>query len=203
MRKSTRMILAALAPFWATSALAAEEKIQLGAHVHGQGKLNIIIEGQTMAMELEIPAWDIVGFGHEPSTDDQKEVMKAAIESLHDKPLSLFVLPKEADCKLASSKVDHEHADEHHEEGHKEHKEPEKHEGEHKEHKGEEKDAEHTEFHAKYKILCKSPEKLTSIKFAFFKRFANSKELDVTIIGKKGAKKYEVTQQKPVIEGLE
>ena len=190
MRRPTIAMIAILSLISSAPTLAQEPTRQLDAHVHGQGKLNIVIEGQTIAMELEIPAWDIVGFGHEPSTDKQKEVMKSAKETLHDKPLSLFVLPKEANCKLASSKVGHEHADEHHED-------------EHKEHKGEEKDAEHSEFHAKYKVLCKSPEKLTSIKFAFFKRFANSKELDVTIIGKKGAKKYEVTPQKPVIEGLE
>ena len=57
---------------------SAEEHRQLGAHVHGHGRLNIAIEGNTISMELEVPGMDIVGFEHEPSTPEQKAAVAQA-----------------------------------------------------------------------------------------------------------------------------
>ena len=68
---------------------SAEEHRQLGAHVHGHGRLNIAIEGKKISLELEVPGADIVGFEHEPSTPDQKAAIAEGRAKLAD-ALALF-----------------------------------------------------------------------------------------------------------------
>ena len=51
---------------------AGEEHRQLGAHVHGHGRLNIAIEDKTVSIELEARGADIVGFEHEAATRGTK-----------------------------------------------------------------------------------------------------------------------------------
>ena len=182
MRITTKAIISALALQFAMPAIADENPRQLGAHIHGHGKFNIAIEGGNLAIELEIPGMDIVGFEHEPRTKEQKEAIKMAKNSLQNKALSLFVLPEKAGCKLVSSKVGlpgHDHEND----GHGE-------------------DEKHSEFHAKYEIECSAPAKLTGINFAFFKRFPKAGELEVSVIGEKNQSVHEVTRRTPMLNVL-
>ena len=41
----------------------------LGAHEHGVGRLNAALDGQTLELELESPAMNLVGFEHAATTD--------------------------------------------------------------------------------------------------------------------------------------
>jgi len=86
--------------------LAAQETRQLDAHMHGESALNIAIEGNAVAMELEAPAMDIVGFEHEPSTDEHRAQIEAAIKSL-SAPLDVFVFPEGAGCAVSNASVEH------------------------------------------------------------------------------------------------
>lgn len=160
---------------------------QLDAHEHGSGKLNIAVAGKTMTIELEIPAADIVGFEHAAKTKKQKADVKAATAKLKD-ALKLFVVNSDAACKLASAKVETEGAmaegghDHGHSHGHSHGK---------KEAKSEES---HSEFHVNYKLTCGSPKNMTAIEFAFFDAFPNSQELEVSLVGDRGVKKFEATR---------
>ncbi|MEX5543051.1 ZrgA family zinc uptake protein, partial [Pseudomonas poae] len=40
----------------------------LGAHEHGVGRLNAVLDGQTLELELESPAMNLVGFEHLATT---------------------------------------------------------------------------------------------------------------------------------------
>lgn len=122
----------------AGSAALAETR-QLDAHQHGHGALNIAFEGRSVAMELEVPGADIVGFEYAATTAEDRATVDAAIARLA-KPLELFVLPAEAGCTVTAANValigaddhgdhddhgdDHGHEDEH---GHDEHADEDKH----------------------------------------------------------------------------
>ncbi|MGC2396164.1 MAG: DUF2796 domain-containing protein, partial [Rhodomicrobium sp.] len=91
---------------------AGEEHRQLGAHVHGHGRLNIAIEDKTVSIELEAPGADIVGFEHEAATRAQSAAIEKAKATLAA-GLSLFTPAAAAGCTQNASKVsieaEHEH----------------------------------------------------------------------------------------------
>ncbi len=71
MHRSTCMMMAALPLLWATNTFATEERIQLGPHMHGHGKLDMALEGNRLEMELNSPGMDIVGFEHKAHSDNE------------------------------------------------------------------------------------------------------------------------------------
>ncbi len=166
---------------------SAQKHRQLGAHVHGHGRLSIAVEDNTVSIELEAPGADIAGFEHEASTPDQRAALEKPKAKLAA-GLSLFTPSSAAGCTQKSAKVsiEAEHGDEHghHAEGAKE----------------EEEDHHHSEFHAEYAFECASPARLTSMTFDYFKAFPDAQELDVSLISPKGQASYEVTRDKPRLD---
>ena len=88
----------------ATLPASAEEHRQLGAHVHGHGRLNIAVDGKKVLIGLEVPGADIVGFEHEPSTPEQKAAIPNAKAKLAN-GLALFQPEAKARCELEQVKV--------------------------------------------------------------------------------------------------
>jgi len=164
---------------------SAQEHRQLGAHVHGHGRLNIAIEDKTMSMDLEVPAADIVGFEHEPETPEQKAALDEAKAKL-GAGLSLFTPASAAGCVQTSAKIMTE-ADHDEEEPHDSHH---AHEADHR----------HSEFHAEYAFECASPSQITSMSFDYFEVFPNAEALNVSLITTKGQASYEVARGKPSLD---
>ena len=188
--KQKAFVFAAVMSCLAFPASAGEHR-QLGAHVHGHGRLNIAVEDKTVSIELEVPGADIVGFEHEATTPKQEAALEKAKEKLAS-GLSLFTPPASAKCVQKSAKVsieaEHGDAHEHHAEGGKSGA------GE------EEAEHHHSEFHAEYAFECASPSRLTSVTFDYFKAFPNSQELDISLISPKGQSSYGVTRDKPSLD---
>lgn len=123
----------------------ASETRELDAHEHGVGQLNIAFDGSQVAMELEVPGADIVGFEYKAKSAEDRAAVDAAVAALA-RPLELFVLPAAAECSVvqASAVLESEHEEEDHEEHahedkHEEHADDEHaHEDEHDEHAHEE-----------------------------------------------------------------
>lgn len=208
---STALLLALAAP------AQAEEKRELGAHEHGVGALNIAFEGRQVAMELEAPGADIVGFEYHAESSEDRAKIDDAI-ALLAKPLDLFVLPAEAECTVTEARValegeedhdehdhDHDHDHEKHDE-HADHDDHGKHEdhAEHKDHAEHEhhaeEEGEHTEFHAEYLLTCAAPEAIDSIEFVYFEKFENARELEVQMISDRGTKGFEVERSAPRLD---
>ena len=42
------------------------------AHVHGEATLHVVVEGNTVEIELQSPAMNLLGFEHSPETQQQK-----------------------------------------------------------------------------------------------------------------------------------
>jgi hypothetical protein len=167
----------------------AQEQRELDAHVHGESALNIAVEGNSVSMQLEAPAMDIVGFEHDASTEEQKAAIVTAREKLSD-PLAIFVMPSGAGCTVAKAEVEHHFGDDHEEEeGHAG--------GEvHVEGAGAE-EAVHSEFQAAYELTCTDADAITVIDFSFFERFPDAEAVDVQVVSSGGQSSYEVTREAP------
>lgn len=192
----------------ATTAYAQHR--ELGAHEHGQGVLNIAVEGPRVSMELTVPGADIVGFEHEAATDEQKAALKIAKEKL-SAGLSLFKLSAEAGCQIAEAQIafrteeeeeghagHHDHAGEEttgHDDAHKHEDHAKEHD--HADHKDEH--AHHAEFRAAYDIHCETPTALSGISFGYFDVFENAQRLEVNVVTDKGQTSLQATREKPEV----
>lgn len=69
------------------------------AHLHGIGHLDLVVEGQQLVLELNIPAQDLLGFEHAPRTPEQQAQLEA-LQATLTQPEKLFILPTAARCEL-------------------------------------------------------------------------------------------------------
>ena len=100
------LLTTALATCLPVLAIAAEDDhTELGAHEHGAGAFNVAIEGKTVAMELEAPGADIVGFEHAAKSDKDKAAIKKGKSMLMDLT-KVVALPAAAGCKLTAANVE-------------------------------------------------------------------------------------------------
>ncbi|MBN8756207.1 MULTISPECIES: DUF2796 domain-containing protein [Variovorax] len=97
LRRTTGLAIAA-ALFAAAPFLSAQAQ-QQHAHVHGQLKLDVAVDGPTVVIDMESPLDNIVGFERAPKTDAEKKTVEDAVAQLRaaDK---LFVVDPAANCKL-------------------------------------------------------------------------------------------------------
>lgn len=164
-----------------------KEHRELGAHEHGHGSFNIAIEGKRVSMELESPGADIVGFEHKARTDAQKAAVAAAKKTLAGL-VNVVGLPAAAGCKLTEVEVELEIEDDDHDD-HK--KDDHKKEAKAKD----EAEKSHSEFHVEYDLTCNDPGKITELTFPYFDSFKGAEELEVSIVGPKSQKKFEVDRK--------
>ena len=184
-----------------TASMAEEGHRELGAHVHGHGTLNIAVEDKNIAMELEVPGMDIVGFEHAPSSDAQKQAVDEA-KMILQRVLEVFPVPESAGCTVASADVaieaEHHHDDDHDHDG-KDAK-ADDHDHDHDGHEAHEGHEGHNQFHANYALSCTNPSALTSIGFNYFKHFAGAQALTVNVVTGKGQSSFEVSRNKPTLD---
>ncbi len=185
-----------------TGAAIAEEKRHADAHEHGHGTFRMIIEDDHAVMEIEVPAADILGFEHAPSTADQRDAMAEAAATL-SRPDILFATPESAGCAIGQIEIGfgatgghrHEHdghadEDDHDDEKHDDHA--------HDDHDKEEDT--HSEVTAFYRLACEKPEALDQIEFGYFKAFPAAEELEVVILSAAGQSAGEVGPDETVFE---
>jgi hypothetical protein len=188
------------------SVRAEEDHRELGAHEHGHGTLNIAVEENRVAMELEVPGMDIVGFEHQAATADQKAALERGKAEL-GRPLALFKVPAAARCGVRDVKVslEAEHGHGHEHGGGKD--DPAKGEDEDRgeredhadDHDHDQSDG-HNAFRVTYDLSCANPAQLTSIAFDYFKTFTGARNLTVNVVTAKAQSTYEVSRDKPVLD---
>lgn len=137
MMRRAFCVIACLSPFPAMAEFAA--------HQHGVAGMNIGVEGKDVHITFTPTGHDVLGFEYQPRTNEEKAAAKAVKVALED-GLTLFGVPKAADCRVEYAEVNSGlfHFDE--DDDHKEkavHKE-EDHNHKHDAHKRDDKDhAEH------------------------------------------------------------
>ena len=73
-------------------------------HVHGVVELGIVVEGSTVAVSLDAPLNDVVGFEHAPENDEQLELVRQAAEMLSNAD-AMFGLAESASCSISGTSV--------------------------------------------------------------------------------------------------
>lgn len=182
----TKLTLA-LAAALGTSSAFAETKA-LDPHVHGIATLQIVQDGQSLAVTLDSPAASLLGFEHAPQTEAQHTAVEQLTVQLESFDGALLINASAA-CSVSDADIavladvdhdDHGHGDEHHDEDkhgdehHDEHHDEDKHGDEHHdehhddhdEHEGE--GSVHSEVNASWMLSCESPADLASLEVLLF-----------------------------------
>lgn len=75
-----------------------DEFTQMGAHVHGEALITFVLEGNEAMLALQSAAYNIVGFEHAPSTDEQRQEIQAALAMLSKG--EWFSISRDAGCQI-------------------------------------------------------------------------------------------------------
>lgn len=188
----------------ATSAQAETER-QLGTHAHGAAQLTLAAENQTLAVSLDTPAYNLVGFEQAPANDAQRDQVASALAILA-RADAVLDLPAAAQCTLTTQVVDADtwsgieahddhddehdevHHDEHEAEHHDEHEEEQHddlaHEDEHhEEHDHDHEESAHSDVLAEWTYRCENLDELSTVTVSAFEHFPNLTDLQVQYIG--------------------
>ncbi|MCE7765607.1 DUF2796 domain-containing protein [Pseudomonas putida] len=157
----------------------------LGAHEHGVAKVNVVLDGNTLELELDSPAMNLVGFEHAASSDADKAKVAAVRQQL-EQPLKLFGLSAAANCKEEQQELesplfgDAAKADD---------------EGDEHAH-----DHQHSDIGAHYQLTCANPDKLAQVDLTpLFRAFPATQKINVQLIGPNGQKGVETTPAKAAV----
>lgn len=75
------------------------------AHVHGVGKLDVALDGQTLSLHLDSPLVNLVGFEHAANSAKDKAAVQAMTKTLRNAG-AVFVASPSAECKLSGVKLE-------------------------------------------------------------------------------------------------
>lgn len=161
----------------------------LGAHEHGVARLNAVLDGQALELELDSPAMNLVGFEHMASSAADKAKVAAARKQLEN-PVALFNLPTAAGCKVSSQELnsplfgDKPEADHDDDDDATDGKGAAAHEHHH----------DHSEIHAHYQFTCATPSTLSNLDLTqVFKTFPATQKIQVQLIGPSGQQGVDAT----------
>ncbi|MBL7002551.1 MAG: DUF2796 domain-containing protein [Gammaproteobacteria bacterium] len=157
---------------------ANDEHREHDAHEHGTALLNVAIEENSLHIEFESPAMNIVGFEHKANSGKNKLAIKNAVNRLKQGE-SLFITPEKAQCKLAHAEIESSLIEK--TEEHEEHNET------------------HSEFHVSYVFNCNNISALTTINTQIFNLFRGSEKILAQIISNTGQTQKELTPSQHIL----
>ena len=190
MQKMFSIILVLLVSLGVSStAYTKDEKKmhQHKAHVHGEAVLNLVLEAQSVVVELQTPTMNILGFEHQPATAKQHNAVERAIRLLKD--YSNVVQFTTGACRQVSVDLEVPFKDEGAHKPDADHKHEHKHEHHHDEHNdGEHQDehASHSEFHVVYHLECSKLHTITAVDVKVFGYFPGFKTVRVQWVSANG-----------------
>lgn len=132
-----------------------DEHREHDAHEHGAAELTIAWSGDTLAIDLSTPAFNVLGFEYAPSTDEEQAFATESVAILEEGAFMHF--SESAECAIVSAEV---HA------GFEE---------------AVEDDGEtHSDIDAEYSVECEHPADLTELDLSdLFAQFSNFEDLQV------------------------
>ena len=159
-------LMAAALLVWVSAASGASQR----AHVHGVGRINIVVEGQQATVEFLAPAEGLYGFEHQARTKAEQDKRDTALTRLQEKISTMVVFEADRGCQFATQKIAVE-ADI---------------EGKHEPGKGTEKaqkkSGEHSEVHAEFTVTCKKALTGSQVRFGVSKVFPTIKTVHVQVL---------------------
>ncbi|MDF2489404.1 MAG: hypothetical protein K0S77_2026 [Pseudomonas sp.] len=146
------------------------------AHEHGVASLNVALDGNTLELELDTPAMNLVGFEHAASSDADKAKVAAVRQQL-EQPLALFGLAQDAGCSESAKDLQSPLFGDASAAGH-----------------------EHTDIHAHYQLTCAQPGKLARLDLGpLFTTFPATQTINVQLIGPNGQKGLQASPAQAVV----
>lgn len=166
-------------------------------HVHGVIELGIVVEGDTVAVTMDAPLSDVIGFERAPENEEQEKMIEQAATLLSSAD-AMFGISESANCSVSATSIegpayitgqataddDHDdHSDDHdhdhdHDHGHEHDHE---HDGDHDEHGG------HADIVANYEWTCGDASSIESLELKFADSFAGVETIEIQIITSSGA----------------
>ena len=165
----------------------------LEAHVHGEASLNLVLDDQSLFIEFESPAYNLVGFEHEPKDQMQQKEVRDTL-SILSRPRKVFGFSVQTACRVESVSVTSTMAGVG--------KNTVGYEEEHHDHSNGDSTSKesHSEFTANYLMTCSEPEKLRTIEFKLFKEFFGLKSVQVQWINGEGQGYIELNAENSKLE---
>jgi len=152
-----KLCLILILSFLQTALLA---KANLHSHEHGNLKLEIAVEKDTLVLMIDGPADSILGFEHQPKTAKEKKIYYEAQSLWKNKYASLFIVDEKISCQAVTNEFDLVT-----EEGSK-----------------------HAEIEAKLELKCSKNLMGEKIKIALIKNFKKIERLSVELVGSQSKK---------------
>lgn len=180
--KNKRTLFTTVLLFAGTLSAGAGAQSGHGAHTHGEGTLNAIRDRGTVAIAINLPGADVVGFEHEAVTEADIRSVRDALATLGNVSRVLG-LPRAADCTVHDADVTTSllHDQGGHGDGHG-HTDKHKHESRH-EHRHEKDNRDgHGGFAAHYELECGSPDALDGIAINLFSLFPSLHKVDAVMV---------------------
>ena len=97
------LLVLSVASLTVTSATAsADELHDHGKHVHGEVTVNIAVDGRTLALEIDAPAAQALGFEKSPQDDRERAAVKA-VDDWFRSGRNMLGVPPAAGCRLTKT----------------------------------------------------------------------------------------------------
>ena len=149
-----------------------EQSHEHQAHSHGNGTLELVIDGNTVKGKFEIPMESLLGFENLPKNTAQKKAV-ADLQTATASADNFVKLPAAAACTQVAVTAESDMF------------------------KG--KKSEHSDLDYSFEFLCKNPSELKSIEFVVMSKSAKFKKLKVDMVTPKGQKSTTVQAKNPVL----
>ena len=154
-----------------------QEKREHGVHEHGRATLTVAWSNKDLAIDLQTPAYNILGFEYAPSTTEEKKWVIECIETL--KTEGLIEPSTEARCAIIAADVQT---------------------GFGAEKKSEEGKTNHSDFDVFYTVKCQNPDALKTMDTGgLFAAFSNLTTLQVQWISDRGQSAQTLTPKHPIL----
>ncbi|WP_396266932.1 DUF2796 domain-containing protein [Ideonella sp.] len=140
------------------------------AHVHGEMKLLVTVEGAQLSVSAEVPLDNLLGFERAPRSEAERQAAAAVLARWQDpvKAPALLAPSPQAQCSVSQAKVMAPVL-----------------QGP----AGAAAQAEHAELEASYTWTCQSPAALASLEVALWAAYPRVSRIEVLVAGPKGQHK--------------
>ncbi|WP_172600000.1 DUF2796 domain-containing protein [Sulfuricystis multivorans] len=139
-------------------------------HVHGEGRLEAVLDQDNVMLELELPLDAAVGFERAPRNEKEKAALDKAVKTLKD-AAALWRFPAAAGCVVQDVAIELPKFD----------------------------GGEHADLAARYLIRCSNPAALKEIETTLFTTMPRLYRLEAQRVGPSGQGAQRLTPKAPVL----
>ena len=164
--------------------ILAQVARQKDSHEHGAAKLMMVMEGEKLQIEFEVPSESLIGFEHFPKSLSDRENFEKAIKILYN-PSQLFTIPIKSECLLVGLNVSQSLFPTEEEHGHDE----------------SEKAEMHSEFKSNYHWNCLQIDEIDSIGNQIMSYFQRIEEIRIIWITKNSQGSLKLESNNDRIQG--